>query len=322
MLFVEDAKTVSAVAASHLPKIAVLLSTYNGEAYLAAQMESLAAQDSVVVDVFARDDGSTDGTVGVLRAYAHLWPRLAEICSSSNLGPATSFLELLRSVPVDFDYYAFCDQDDVWMPDKLSRAVQKLLTTDSGTPALYCSRTLCVDQDLRPIGERPLMGTGRFEQLLFTNIAAGNTMVLNAAAAAIIRLSAPGRAVIMHDWWCALVISALGVVVCDEHSSILYRQHQLNVLGAAPGRLAGLALQFKIFIRNPRSFYPIHAQAAELLRLYGDQIALRERRIAEALVASRRSLVSRIRYAAFGKIARWDLLGSVGTRLLIAFDWY
>jgi glycosyltransferase involved in cell wall biosynthesis len=305
-----------------MPRVAVLLSTYNGEEFLAAQLDSLAAQKSVTVEVFVRDDGSTDNTASVLRAYAHLWPALADLRPDANLGPAASFLELLRRVPDDFDCYAFCDQDDVWMPEKLYRATQRLAEVGVGKPALYCSSVVCVDRDLNPIGETPLMGSGRFDQIIFANIACGNTMVMNAAAATLIRANVPGRAMIMHDWWCALVISAFGAVLCDQQPSILYRQHQLNAYGASPGRLPGLILQLKKFLRDPRGFYPIHAQVVEFLRLYGERIAPRERRIAEALVASRRSLASRISYAAFGRIARWDLWGAVGTRVLILAGWY
>ncbi len=304
------------------PRVAVLMSTYNGEAFLAPQLDSLAAQERVVVEVFVRDDGSTDRTLAVLARYAGRWQSLANLSSGPNLGPARSFLELLRTVPGKFDYYAFCDQDDVWLPNKLSRAIEQIVSVEAGRPALYCSNWMCVDENLNPLGMTQLRGTGTFDQVVFANIAGGNTMVMNAKAAALIRAKTPGSAMIMHDWWCILVVAAIGVVVCDTQPCILYRQHQQNTLGSSPGRLAGLILQFKQFLRDPKGFYPIRAQVAELLRLYGGQMGARERELAEALVDSRRTVLSRIRYAVFGKIVRFDLLGSFGTRVLILAGLY
>jgi glycosyltransferase involved in cell wall biosynthesis len=304
------------------PRVAVLLSTYNGEPFLRAQLDSLAAQGGVSVEVFARDDGSSDNTVEVLRSYAHLWPSLAFCERNKNLGPAASFLEIMRTVPGDFDYYAFSDQDDVWLTDKLERASRKLIDVAGERPGLYCSSSICVDRDLRPLGETLLRGSGRFEEIIFANITGGNTMVMNASAANLIRSQTPGSGIIMHDWWCILVISALGIVICDEKPTIFYRQHQNNVFGSSPNRLSGLMLQLRQFLRDPQGFYCIHAQVNELVRLYGDQLAPRERKIAEALVASRRSLFSRIRYAAFGRISRFDLLGEFGTRMLILAGLY
>src|ERR1700719_2334213 len=123
------------------PSVCVLLSTYNGEAFLEAQLESLRAQTGVEVRLHARDDGSTDGTVALLRRHAGTWPSLVGLQSAENLGPAKSFLELLRTAP-DADFYAFCDQDDVWLPGKLARAAEAL-AGDTG-PALYCSNVTCV----------------------------------------------------------------------------------------------------------------------------------------------------------------------------------
>ena len=109
-----------------LPRVAVLLSTHNGEAFLAAQLDSLLAQQGVAVELFARDDGSTDSTRAILTRYGRHWPGLAAVTSGSNLGPAASFLTLLAGAPGGFDFYAFCDQDDVWLPGAPASRVRKL----------------------------------------------------------------------------------------------------------------------------------------------------------------------------------------------------
>ncbi len=302
--------------------VATLLSTYNGEAFLAAQLDSLAAQDGVRLEVFARDDGSSDRTLDILADYARLWPQLASPLGGGNLGPARSFLALLGAVPATFDHYAFCDQDDVWLPDKLARAVATLADADPDRPALYCSKALCVDEALRPMGESLFMGTGRFEELLFANMAIGNTVVMNAAAFQLIRSRPPAGGVIMHDWWCALVISAFGVILFDERPGVLYRQHPGNVFGSRPSRLSSILAQAPALLRDPSRFYPIHGQAAELLRLFGDQLPADLRMMTQALVSSRRSLIARLLFALFGRMPRTTVLGAISGRLLVAAGFY
>lgn len=304
------------------PRVAVLLSTYNGEAYLEAQLDSLAAQEGVSVEVFVRDDGSRDGTPQILARHAGRWPQLAQPLGGANLGPARSFLDLMARVPEGFDFYAFCDQDDVWLPHKLDRAARRLQDEAADGPALYCSRVMCVDKDLRPLGPSLPMGTGRFEQILFANMAIGNTVVMNAAAAALVRSRLPERGAIMHDWWCALVISALGRIVFDEEPGVLYRQHQANAIGALPNRLASILSQIPGLLRDPKAFYPIHAQAAEFLRLFGDRLDPARLELVRALVESRRSLLSRLRYALLGRMPRTTLLGALSGRALVAANLY
>jgi glycosyltransferase involved in cell wall biosynthesis len=303
------------------PRVAVLLSTYNGEAFLAAQLDSLRAQQGVQVEVFARDDGSTDSTLEILAGYARWWPQLAAPMTGPNLGPAASFLTLLGGEMEDFDGFAFCDQDDVWLPDKLARAASRL-QDGGGSPALYCSRVMCVDRALRPLGPAPIKRDGRFAHLLFENIAFGATVVMNASAAALVRSRPPRSGVIMHDWWCALVVSAFGSVIYDECPSLLYRQHGDNQIGQSANRVGEWIRLARVFARAPSRFYPIHAQVAEFTRLFGDDLAPGDRRLAQALVDSKRSAAARIAYAASGTIVRADILGAVVARGLIAAGLY
>jgi glycosyltransferase involved in cell wall biosynthesis len=299
----------------------VLLSTYNGEAYLAAQLDSLAAQKDVDVEVFVRDDGSTDGTLAILARHADRWPALAAPMTGPNLGPARSFLALLAAAPGDFDYYAFCDQDDVWLPEKLGRASRRL-AQEGGAPALYCARVLCVDAQLRPLGERWIGGDASFEHLLFENIAFGTTLVMNAPARSGIVAQTPGPGLIMHDWWCALWASAFGVIVRDDRATILYRQHGSNAVGSSPNWLNETSARLRGLLRDPGAFYPIHAQAEEFLRLHGDRLSPARRSLASKLVASRGSVRKRLAYAMFGTVVRSGIIKGLVARALIALDLY
>ncbi len=301
--------------------IAVLLSTYNGAAFLEAQLDSVAAQENVAVEVFARDDGSTDATRTILARFADRWPPLASLEAGPNLGPAMSFLALLAAAPEGFDAYAFCDQDDVWPAKKLAQA-KRALAAATDRPALYCSRVTCVDAELRPLGPGPLKDDGSFEHLLFENIAFGATVVMNAAARRVICSRLPTAGVIMHDWWCALTTAAFGEVIYDPEPGLLYRQHGGNEIGQASGRFSELMRMARIFARAPQSFWPVHAQTEAFLRLWGDELDPARRRYAEALVNSKRSLAAQLGFAATGRIRRSNLAGAAAARALIALGLY
>lgn len=305
-----------------LPTVAVLLSTYNGEGFLEAQLASLCEQQGVALRIFIRDDGSSDGTLRLLHDQAARIPQIASVTQGVNLGAAWSFLTLLRDVPDGFDYYAFCDQDDVWLPEKLARATEQLSQVAHDVPALYCSQVTCVDHQLTPLGQPRANGDTRFHHLLFENIAFGCTTVMNRAARRSLASNLPRAGVTMHDWWCALVISALGQVLYDSESHILYRQHHRNVVGADVSLLAKVLRLAGVFWRDPKQFYPVHAQARELARLYGDQLAPECRKRAEALIHSKASLLLRVRYAFSDELLRDRMIGALSARALIIAGLY
>ncbi len=212
----------------------ILLSTYNGEQFLRAQLESFSAQSYGNWILYWRDDGSTDGTVGMIRSYAEgLAPgRCVESPSSGpHIGASESFLILLRE-STDADAIAFADQDDVWLPEKLQHAVAYI--TESGArPMLYCARQFLVDANLR--GHKlslmhPL--TPGFPACLTQNIATGNTLVMNRAAAALVAGMTPPYHTV-HDWWSYIVVSSCGGrIVFDGRPQVLYRLHPHNLIGS------------------------------------------------------------------------------------------
>lgn len=316
----KSATSVSDTGIAALPSVTVLLSTYNGETYLQAQLESLRAQKEVQVRLHARDDGSSDDTVAILHDYASVWPALAGVARGPNLRPASSFMDLLQTAPGDSDYYAFCDQDDVWLSHKLARATSAL-ANDPG-PALYCSNVTLVDANLRGLrnaAERDNLG---FQYLLFENIAFGCTVVLNRAARELIASHPPAQGVRMHDWWCILVVGALGRVHYDREPAILYRQHGANTIGLDSSWIAQLAKHASRFWRERRAFYPIHAQAAELLRIHGSEMSQQDKAHLERLIASKRALWKRAAYALSGEIVHRRFFDALAIRGLVLLGWY
>lgn len=303
--------------------VAVLMATYNGETFLDEQLKSIAAQEGVRVALHVRDDGSSDETLAVLARYADTWPALAGLSSGPNLGAAASFMALLRAASgEEHEYFAFCDQDDVWLPSKLSRAVELLSASDAALPLLYCSRVACVDASLAALACTPVQRDTSFAHLLFENIAFGCSVVMNRAARALLVAKEPGRAMVMHDWWAALVVAAFGRVIFDDFAGVLYRQHGKNVVGAETTRLGEIKRHLARLRRNPSALYPIHAQAEALLAHYGDALPGAARERAARLVASKRSFAARAVYAVTGEVARAHKLDELAARALILAGCY
>ena len=220
-------------------RVAILLSTFNGERFLSAQLESLLNQTFEEWTLYWRDDGSTDNSVALVEEFARTagQGRCVQVqCTSTRLRPAASYLTLLAAVQdrlADSDMIAFADQDDVWLPNKLARGVAALRNLANETPALYCARQMLVDEALAPLGlSRKLTQPAGFPAALIQNVTTGCTLVLNRRAVAMVANSTPPAAS-LHDWWCYLVVTAGGGrLIADDEATVLYRQHTANMIGA------------------------------------------------------------------------------------------
>lgn len=231
--------------------IDILLATYNGAQYLTELLESLEHQTFKDWRLIVRDDGSTDGSLCLVEAWSQRQGAPLQVLRDgrANLGPCGNFGALLAAS--QSPYFAFCDQDDVWLPGKLRdllkcvRSAERRLGT--GTPVLAHSDLCVVDRALRPIHPsfRTYMGrqSPRYDRvlrhLMIQNLIVGcaslGNAVLREAA-----LPMPAEAM-MHDWWVALVAAALGEVVDVPEATVLYRQHASNAAGAQSWALAAVA---------------------------------------------------------------------------------
>lgn len=216
--------------------IAILLCTYNGSHFLQEQLDSFSAQNQKHWKLFVYDDASTDNTCELISQYqSHISQPVYLQKNNASKGFCKNFLSAICATPNDSaDFFALSDQDDIWQADKLSRAITYLNTLSPNIPAVYCSRTQLVDNTRKPLGFSPLFKKKpSFKNALVQSIAGGNTMVLNRAAKALITQAGFNIDVVSHDWWIYLLISgAGGHIFYDSVSSILYRQHGNNLVGA------------------------------------------------------------------------------------------
>lgn len=228
----------SAVAA--MPRLAILLATYNGERYLRQQLDSLLGQSQSDWTLFVRDDGSQDSTPALIDSYARRERRIVTIdAGSSNIGPLRGFSRLLQKVRHDFDYVMFCDQDDEWLPDKVASTLQRMLDLERanpGAPLLVHSDLMVVDSAGRVMcpsfwaysGIDPAINS--LSRLLFQNTVTGCTALLNRPLLELLDETPAGA--VVHDWWTALVAAAFGRVEPLRRPTVRYRQHAGNLLGA------------------------------------------------------------------------------------------
>lgn len=227
-------------------RICVMMSTYNGESFVEEQIRSLFSQQQVSISVVVRDDGSTDGTVALLEKLQGEFE--FKLLVEKNCGVKRSFMRLLASAD-DAEYFAFCDQDDYWLKDKLCRAVLQLQSLGDVVPTMYCSAVSVVDRNLQKIRADLMPVDVGLGGLLVENFAVGCTVVINRSARDLVLRNSEAN-FCMHDWWVALLIKTYGKVVCDSESRILYRQHGGNSVGVQAGvfsrLMSGLQFMFSL----------------------------------------------------------------------------
>lgn len=210
-------------------KVVVLMSTYNGEKYLEAQIDSILKQRNVNVYLLIRDDGSTDSTLNVIDHFSRSGK--LTVYGRDNLGAAKSFIDLIFSAP-ESEYYAFSDQDDIWEVDKLTTAIDRI--KDKSGPAVYHGLAGRVDESLSPLPTPTYTPMHSFGASLLTS-ATGCTMVFNKAMMDALRVYKPNN-ISMHDAWVYRVAYAIDAFVYyDAETHMKYRQHSNNVSGGDMG---------------------------------------------------------------------------------------
>lgn len=244
-------------------KVLILLSTFNGHLFLPELLNSVYCQEEICFEILVRDDGSTDDTKNILRRYNNKYGNIT-VVEGENIGAKSSFLELIQmaSKRNDFDYVAFCDQDDVWKTDKLKSAISLL---EKEKACFYYSPYQLVDETLCPLPDNHhFLPIRDLAKSLVYNSVTGCTIVCNSH---IIKEAAkyyPLQAM-MHDSWIFKIALAIqGKVVIDSTPHILYRQHGNNVVGGKENAIQMIKRRANNF------FHPRCARYNEAEELYND----------------------------------------------------
>lgn len=220
------------------PHITLLMGVLNGAPYLDAQLDSLAAQTHTHWALKTSDDGSADGSTAKILTFAAASPQNVDQSDGPCTGFSDNYMGLIRGLPTDPGHVAFADQDDIWACDKLARGIDALRHSGE-QPTLYCSRRwIWYPETQRQIASAERALPFDFKNALIENVASGNTIVLNPAAAELARRAAHRTGhVFAHDWWLYLLITGAGGQVIFDNGTppIHYRQHAHNTIGEGRG---------------------------------------------------------------------------------------
>ena len=305
-------------------RVTVLMSTCNGERYIAGQIESIIAQTGVPVDLMIRDDGSTDHTREIISEYAVKHDNITFLEDDEKKGVGNSFMTLLR-MPSGSEYFAYSDQDDIWYPDKLETAVKALEKTDG--PALYCCNQNCVDSGGSYLHRRfgdDLRGSSLI-RTVFNNYFAGCTMVMNRELRDIIisEEHLPDESFFrsrIHDSWTACAAYAAGKVIYDPKPHMDFRRHEgaysdEYAPGSEKSTLKMYHAKWKRFVKRGAVRHSVKLTACNLLRYYGTFLKEDDKRKLEMICAYDRSMLSRIRFLC-SPVFNDNVMGTRGTAVM------
>jgi len=300
-------------------RIQILLSTYNGKKYLREQLDSYYQQDCLdQIKILIRDDGSSDGTQEILREYAQR--EELEVEFGEHLGTNGSYQWLIQHSDPECGYFAFSDQDDVWLPHKLTLALEALKQYPQEELLLFASRSRIVDETLHEIGCSSLPARGiSFYNAMVQNVLPGHTQVFNVALRDDLWRHGIMEAHVV-DWWLYLVASAKGKVVFSEECSVLHRQHSSNAVGYRLGVLGGLKKKLH-YIREGKG-NAISQQLNAFFAAYEKELSAQYREEILQYLEGLGTLPGRIRYLRHSRLYRQKRVEDFAFRALYLFGKY
>lgn len=291
-----------------MKKVLVLLATYNGELFLEAQLQSILNQKNVIVHILARDDGSTDGTVSILKRYQHNFN--LKLIEGKNIGAFQNFFELIRKADT-YDYYAYSDQDDIWNENKLYQALKKI-GENTNIPCLYFSKSTPVDSLMKTLHKKNCVtfrGADSFAMATVRNICQGSTCLFNNELMKLLKRT-PINFKVEHDWWTYLVCLGVGgKITADCNSYMYYRQHENNVLGAGSSLKARLIRRGKMLLS--KRTHGRQKMCNMLLKVYTNELTTESKKVLHSIRDYRTSIKNNLALAFDSRFYKADFQYSV-----------
>ncbi|WP_223813001.1 MULTISPECIES: glycosyltransferase family 2 protein [unclassified Pantoea] len=248
--------------------VSILMGTYNGEKYLTEQLQSIASQTYTNWNLIVSDDGSTDSTCEIIEQFALNHPDKVYLHKGPGKGFAANFFNMLQRSDINSEFYAFCDQDDIWLDDKLESAVMQLSSVPENKYKLYGSRTKLIDSYGKFIGYSPCFTKAfSFNNALLQSYAGGNSMVFSRGLKQIFETFPVDLKIVSHDWILYIICSAMnGAVIYDREPKILYRQHEDNLVGSNIGLLSKVKRFNRLFSGEFKTWSKMNCMALDCIK--------------------------------------------------------
>lgn len=294
------------------PVVNVLISTYNGEKYIREQIDSVLKQTYKNIMIFIRDDGSTDHTVDILKTYVDRFPKMISLECGSNIGFGKSFLTLLRNAS-EGDFWAFCDQDDVWKKNKIERAVNILNNNSlSDIPLLVHSAYVETDERLNILGEKidPNLEDYNFIRSITEVRHMGFSEMINKRLRKL-ALEGDINHLNSHDHWIEMIVMEFGRVFSDNEIMSYHRRLDISISGMS------LTNRIKWFRKALMGENEISPQAMEFQRTFGERMRRDDYNKLRWFCTDRYHLINSLKKAFY--IHRWrpQLTSEIVCRLLM-----
>lgn len=303
-------------------EVAILMSTYNGEKYLGTQICSLINQDFKNWKLYIRDDGSNDNTVKLIKKYASLDNRINYVYDDEKgLKPAKSFFKLLKLIKADF--YFFSDQDDFWLPSKLSLMLSKCLVNEGYPQLVYCGLK-SVDSNLVHIqsGFEQIIGKCYGKNRFIGNDMPGCVMLINKKLRDLTIKYLPNNGFIMHDWWIALVAEVFGRITFLNKKLVYYRQHGNNTIGAGKkGSDFKKMFEKKAIFKQQKLIYQTFIQNETFFESFGGNLPQEYNNFLRDFVKCRqKNFLNRLKFFSKYDLEETNILRTLSYRILFSIQ--
>ena len=277
-------------------KVAVVLSTYNGEKYVREQLDSILNQTYKNIEIVVRDDGSKDST-------------------GENLGFIKSFFELLKIA--DADYYAYADQDDIWMENKIELAVNSLNELDDSKPNMVFGNSDYYDENMNLIGPGEKHREYSFNRALFECVGQGMTMTINSKTRDLI-VNNPPKNCFFHDWWTYLICIGLGNVAYNDVTTVKYRRMKTNATSEGQGYIKLLVWRLKnLLVKN--GIKDIKRQMINFKEIYQNELSEENRKTIELFSEEKYNFIKALKKAFYPKRLRRRWVDDLMLRAIFIF---
>lgn len=293
----------------NMPLVKVVTSVFNGEKYIKEQVDSVLKQTYPNIELYIRDNCSTDHTLEVLQEYEHN-PNVHIITGDENVGCTQGYFTLLRLCG-EADYYAYCDCDDVWLENKVELAIELLDQTDSEIPVLYCSARDVCDENLNFLNTNMNVKHNiSFQNCLVDDIAPSSTYVFNRTTREIL-INNPSKHAVSHDHWTYMVCQGLGKVIFDPRPLTKYRRHSNNVTQSRQNRVEFIIWRIKHFLIEGK-IKDTSNQIQEYSNMFSSRLSDEDRKILELF--TKRNFYTALRKVFYTKMFRHNLSDEIMLR--------